>query len=138
MKNQRVNALATFVTLLTLGSNVYAGCSDDQFAGSWDVVFADGNSCRLVLDDQDAVLIEPDRSLSTCFDPFRGVTTPDSGTYSVEKDCSFSFELIVEGVNIDLYGRLTPNRQIGAGFYVVTINRQVPLDKGSFSILPAK
>ena len=92
----------------------------------------------MVLDEEGLVLIDSDRSLSTCFDPFRGITTPDSGTYAVEKDCSFSFELIVEGVNVDLYGRLTPPQQIGAGFYVLTFNRQVPIDKGSFSILPVK
>lgn len=138
MINRRISFLATFVALLAWGSTVYAGCSNKQFAGSWDVVFADGNSCRLVLDDEGSVLIDSDRSLSTCFDPFRGVTTPDSGTYAVEKDCSFSFELIVEGANVDLYGRLTPPQQIGAGFYVLTFNRQFPIDKGSFSILPVK
>ena len=59
---------------VSVSANANAGCTNTQFAGAWDVAFSDGNSCRLVVDQEGDVLIEPDSSQSTCFDPFRGVT----------------------------------------------------------------
>lgn len=137
MRIRKIGSMTAFVLLVGWGSSAYAGCSNNQLAGSWDVVFSDGNSCRLVLDDEGDVLIAEDRSESTCFDPFRGVTTPDSGTYTVDQKCEFSFALVVEGLNVSLFGRLTPNQQIGSGFYVIT-SGQFPVDKGSFTMGPVK
>jgi len=138
MRNQITSLLAIFVVLLAWGPSVHAGCKNSQMVGSWDVVFSDGNSCRLVLDKEGNVLTNPDLSLSTCLDPFQGTTSPDWGSYEVEHDCSIlSFELYVDDTNVEMYGRLTPSRQIGAGFYVA-LDSLGNYTKGSFNIMPVK
>jgi len=137
MKGRNISFLAIFVVLLAWGPGVYAGCNNAQLAGTWDVVFSDGNSCRLVLDKGGEVLTLPDRSLSTCFDPFRGATAPESGSYEVDQNCALTFNLLVEDLNIEMYGRLTPSHQIGAGFYVAFVP-EVYAAKGSFNIMPVK
>lgn len=130
----RVNhLLVTLLVSLAFSANAYAGCTNAQLAGTWDVVFSDGNSCRLVLDDNGEVLIESDRSLSTCFDPFRGATVPDEGKYGVTQDCSVTFNLVVEGLIVEMYGRIIQPRIFGTGFFVAYVP-DVFADKGSFNM----
>ena len=134
----RVNRLlATLIVALAVSANAYAGCTNTQFAGAWDVVFSDGNSCRLVVDKEGEVLIEDDKSQSTCFDPFRGVTVPDEGSYSVSGDCSVSFQLAVEGATVEMYGRVIQPRIFGTGLFVTYIP-DVFAAKGSFNMARAK
>lgn len=137
MENRINRVLVTFVAALAFGANAYAGCTNEQLAGTWDVVFSDGNSCRLVLDTDGGVLIEEDRSQSTCFDPFRGATVPDDGAYGVEGDCSVMVNLVVEGVNVELYGRLIQPRKFGTGFFVAYIP-DIYAAKGSFNMAQVK
>lgn len=100
-------------------------------------MFSDGNSCRLVLDNKGEVLIESDRSLRTCFDPFRGATVPDEGSYSLNSDCSVVFELVVEGANIDMYGQIIQPRIFGTGFFLAYIP-DIFATKGSFNLARVK
>ena len=114
--NNRINKLLiTVIAVLACGSNAWAGCNNQKFAGTWDVAFSDGNSCRLVLDPQGEVIADE----STCFDPFRGTTTPDSGSYDVANDCSISANIVVEGVPVELAGQFSSGRNIGAGRFLV-------------------
>jgi len=130
--------LTIFVAVLAWSSSAYAACTNAQFAGTWDVVFSDGNSCRLVLNAEGEVLTEPSRSLSTCFDPFRGETAPDSGTYFVGSDCLASFILEVEGNEVDMFGRIAQTRDIVAGFFVVILPVDPFFEKGAFTMIRVK
>jgi hypothetical protein len=139
MKNRINRLLATFLTVLAWSSSAYAGCTNTQFAGTWDVVFADGNSCRLVLDNDGDVLISGDRNQSVCFDPFRGVTEPDSGTVVVGSDCVANFSLSVEGVTIEMLGRIANPRTIGAGGFLIFVpGVPDPVAKGAFTMVRAE
>ena len=135
MKSRITRLLATLVVVLVWSSSAYAACTNAQFAGTWDVVFSDGNSCSLVLNKQGEVLTNPDRSLSICFDPFRGVTAVDEGTYAVDSDCSASFGLAVEGLEIEMYGRIAQPRNIVAGFFVVFLTEDPFVEKGAFTMI---
>lgn len=135
MKNRMNRLLATFVAVLAWSSSAYAGCTNAQFAGTWGVVFADGNTCRLILNRDGEVLTEPGRTLSTCFDPFRGETAPDSGTVVVASDCSAIFKLRVEGLEIDMYGRIAQTRDIVAGFHIVILSDDPWVEKGAFTMI---
>ena len=127
MKNQIRNLCITLLAVIGLGSTAYAGCDNAKFAGTWDVTFSDGNSCRLLLDIEGNVVA----SESACYDPFRGTTAPDSGTYAVAEDCSIDAALVVEGLSVELAGHFSNGRNIGAGRY------QVPayFVKGSFTMI---
>lgn len=116
MKNRMNKLLVTVIAVLAWGSNAYAGCNNEKFAGTWDVAFSDGNSCRLLLDSQGDVIADE----SICFDPFRGTTTPDAGSYAVANDCSISASIVVEGVTVELAGQFSNGRNIGAGRYLVS------------------
>jgi len=133
MKSRINKLLATLVVGLAWGSSAYAGCTNAQLAGTWEAVFSDGNSCRLVLDREGEVLID-ELNLSICFDPFRGTTAPDEGSYGVTSDCEVTFDLVVEGLNVQMYGRLTEPRNIGAGFFVAFVP-DVYAAKGSFNLV---
>jgi hypothetical protein len=135
MKNRINKLLATFVAVLVWSSSAYAGCTNAQFAGTWHVVFADGNTCKLVLNMDGDVLIAGDRSQSVCFDPFRGVTEPDAGTVAVASDCSAIIELDVEGLEIDMYGRIAKTRDIIAGFHIVFLPADPWVQKGAFTMI---
>ena len=116
MKNRMIKLLTVLVAVVAWSSSAYAACGKAEFVGTWDVTFADGNSCLLVLDSKGDIVA----SESICFDPFRGSTAPDSGTYSVGWDCSVSAMLVVEGNTIELAGQFAPRgRDTGAGRYVV-------------------
>jgi len=134
MKIQTRSVAAFIVLLLGWGTSAYAGCTNAQFAGTWDVAFSDGNVCSLVIDADGNVLTNPDRSLSTCFDPFRGETAPDSGTVEITSDCLANFDLWVEGAEIQMGGRIAKTRDIGAGIYVIPAYAM----KGSFNMVRAK
>lgn len=133
MKSRMTKLLATFVVGLASVSSAYAGCTNAQFAGTWEAVFSDGNSCSFVLNKDGDVLID-ELNLSVCFDPFRGATAPDEGSYGVTSDCSVTFDLVVEGVNIQMYGRLSEPRNMGAGFFVAFVP-DVFADKGAFNLV---
>lgn len=139
MKRRITSFLIVLVAVLAWSSSAYARCTNAQFSGTWDIVFSDGNSCSLVVNKEGEVLTEPDRSLSTCFDPFRGETAPDSGTIAVTSDCVASFDLVVEGLNIEMYGRIAKTRDTGAGFYLTFLSYD-PLEvvKGSFNMIRVK
>jgi hypothetical protein len=116
MKNKINKLLITLVAVLACVSNAYAGCANPKFFGAWDVQFSDGNSCRLVLGRGGEVVANK----SVCYDPFRGATAPDSGSYAVvPKDCEISASLVVEGVTIDLGGVFAIDRNTGHGRFVV-------------------
>ena len=119
MKSRITSFLATLVAVLAWSSSAYAGCTNEEFAGTWDFVFSDGNACSLVFNEEGEVLIAGDSSLSICLDPFRGVTEPDSGMIAVGSDCSVDFDLLVEDIEIDLFGRIAQSHDIGAGFFVM-------------------
>jgi len=139
MRSRTSKLLATVVAILVLGSNAYAGCTNAQFAGTWDVVFSDGNSCTLVVNDGGDVLIAGDRSQSVCFDPFRGATEPDSGTVAVGSDCLANIDLGVEGVTVEMIGRIANPRNIGAGGFVVVVpGVPNPVAKGAFTMIRAE
>ena len=139
MKNRITGLLITFAVVLVWGSSAYAGCTNEQFAGTWDVVFADGNSCKLVLDKNGDVLIAGDRSQSVCFDPFRGVTEPDAGTVVLGSDCLANFNLVVEGATIEMLGRIASPRNVGAGGYLVFFpGVSEPVAKGAFTMIRAE
>ena len=138
MKMRVINFLLVSIAILAWSSSAYAGCTNAQFAGTWDVVFADGNSCRLVLNEAGDVLIAGDRSQSVCFDPFRGVAEPDSGTVAVGSDCLANFSLIVEGATIEMLGRIANPRNIGAGGFLVFVpGVPNPVAKGAFTMIRA-
>ena len=134
MKIQKGSLAAFFVLLLGWGTTAYAGCTNEQFAGTWDVAFSDGNVCNLIIDSEGNVLTSSDNSLSTCFDPFRGTTAPDSGSVAVADECLANIVLVVEGAEIQMGARIAKTRDIGAGIYVIPI---VPV-KGSFTMIRAK
>lgn len=115
MKNRISKLMITVVAVLAWGSNAYAGCNNEKFAGTWDVAFSDGNSCRLLLDSQGEVIADE----SVCFDPFRGATSPDSGNYDVANDCSINAILVIEGATVELAGQFSNGRNIGAGRFLV-------------------
>ena len=115
MRNRIRNLLIALVTVIGLSSTAYAGCDNAKFAGTWEVTFSDGNSCRLLLDIDGNVLA----SESTCYDPTRGTTAPDSGNYSVAEDCSIEAVIVVEGLDVELFGQFSNGRNIGAGRYLV-------------------
>jgi hypothetical protein len=129
--------LATCLAVLVWSSSAYAGCTNAQFAGTWHVVFGDGNTCKLVLNMDGDVLIAGDgsRSQSVCFDPFRGVTEPDAGTVVVASDCSAVIEIDVEGLEIDMYGRIAQTRDIIAGFHIVIMPADPWVQKGAFTMI---
>jgi hypothetical protein len=129
--------LATCLAVLVWSSSAYAGCTNAQFAGTWHVVFGDGNTCKLVLNMDGDVLIAGDgsRSQSVCFDPFRGVTEPDAGTVAVASDCSAVIEIDVEGLEIDMYGRIAQTRDIIAGFHIVIMPADPWVQKGAFTMI---
>jgi len=56
---------------------------------------------------------------SICYDPFRGTTAPDSGSFTVAEDCSVMAEIVVEGIPIELAGYISRGRDTGAGRFVV-------------------
>jgi hypothetical protein len=139
MKNRISKLLATCVAVLVWSSSAFAGCNNAQFAGTWDVVFNDGNSCKLVFNMDGDVLIAGDRSQSLCYDPFRGVTEPDAGTVSVGSDCLANINLIVEGATLELLGRIANPRNIGVGGYLVFIpGVEQPVVKGAFTMVRAE
>jgi len=139
MKNRINKLLATFLAVLVWSSSAYAGCTNAQFAGTWDVVFTDGNSCKLVVNATGDVLIAGDRTQSVCYDPFRGVTEPDSGTVSVGSDCLANINLGVEGVTLEMLGRIANPRNIGAGGFLIFIpGVSNPVVKGSFTMIRAE
>lgn len=115
MKNRINRLLTTFVAVLAWSSSAYAGCNDAEFVGTWEVTFSDGNSCRLLLNRQGEVVANESR----CYDPFRGSTAPDSGTYAVASDCSVNVNVVVEGVTVELAGQISRGRDTGAGRYLV-------------------
>jgi len=139
MKNRINKFLATFIAVLAWSSSAYAGCNNAQFAGTWDVVFTDGNSCKLVVNQAGDVLIAGDRSQSVCYDPFRGVTEPDSGTVSVGSDCLANISLGVEGVTLEMLGRIANPRNIGAGGFLIFVpGVDNPVVKGAFTMIRAE
>jgi hypothetical protein len=107
--------LITLVAVLACGSNAYAGCANPKFFGAWDVQFSNGNSCVLLLGRGGEVIANK----SVCYDPFRGAAAPDSGSYAVAKDCTFSTSLVIEGVTVELEGQFGIDRNMGAGRFVV-------------------
>jgi len=107
--------LITLVAVLACGSNAYAGCANPKFFGAWDVQFSNGNSCVLLLGPGGKVVANK----SICYDPFRGGAAPDSGSYAVAKDCTFSTSLVIEGVAVELEGQFGIDRNMGAGRFVV-------------------
>lgn len=115
MKNQVTTLLATVAAALAWSSSAYAGCNNAEVVGIWDVTFSDGNSCDLVLELNGNVIAEE----SICYDPFRGATAPDSGSFDVAQDCSVSIDIVVEGLPVELDGRIARGRASGAGRYVV-------------------
>jgi len=115
MKSQLMNLCITLVAVVGLSSNAVAGCDNAKFAGTWDVTFSDGNSCRLLFDMAGNVVAGE----SICYDPFRGTTPPDSGTYAVGEDCSIDAAIVVEGLSVELAGQFSNGRNIGAGRYLV-------------------
>jgi len=136
MKNRINKILATFIAVLVWSSSAWAGCTNAQFAGTWDVVFNDGNSCKLVVNDGGDLLIAGDRSQSVCFDPFRGVTEPDAGTVSVGSDCLANISLVVEGVTVEMLGRIANPRTIGAGGFLIFVpGIPDPVAKGAFTMI---
>jgi len=115
MKSQAKGLVAGLAMVLAWSSSAYAACNGAEIVGAWDVTFSDGNSCVLLLDLHGDVIA----SESLCYDPFRGSTAPDSGTYTVAKDCSVHINLVVEGLPVDLAGRIARGRANGAGRYLV-------------------
>lgn len=115
MKSQVTTLLATVAAVFAWSSSAYAGCSNAEFSGAWDITFSDGNSCNLVLGHDGNVIAEE----SICYDPHRGSTAPDSGTFDVAGDCSVSIDLVVETLPVELDGRIARARASGAGRYVV-------------------
>lgn len=115
MKNRVIKLTTTMTAVLALSANAYAGCNNAEISGDWDVTFSDGNSCTLRLDLQGDVVAEESR----CYDPFRGATAPDAGSYAVNSDCSINISLVVEGVPVDLAGQVARAGASGAGRYVV-------------------
>ena len=115
MKKQAATMLATLAAVFAWSSSAYAGCNNAEVVGTWDVTFSDGNSRNLVLDFDGTVIAAE----SICYDPFRGTTAPDSGTFDVAKDCSVSIDIVVEGLPVDLEGGVARGRASGAGHYVV-------------------
>lgn len=107
--------LVTMIVVFGLGSNAYAACAVKKLVGPWDVAFSDGNSCRLHLTTTGDINVNK----SSCYDPFRGVTIPDSGSFEITKECEISATLSVEGLVVDLAGQLAMNRILGAGGFVV-------------------
>ena len=130
MKSRTGSLIASFVVLFVCSANAYAGCTNAQFAGTWDVVFSDGNACHLVVDSDGTVITNSDFSQSTCFDPFRGSTVPNSGAVVVATDCSVTFALVVEGFPLEMYGRIAKTRDTGAGIYILA-----GPSKGSFNMI---
>jgi len=115
MKNRLNILLITLVSVLAWGSSAYAGCTNAQFAGTWDVTFSDGNSCTFLVDKQGDVIADE----SICNDPFRGTTAPDSGSFAVAEGCSFEAGIVVEGIPIELAGYISRGRDTGAGSFVL-------------------
>ncbi|MGI9263602.1 MAG: hypothetical protein ACR2QU_01655 [Gammaproteobacteria bacterium] len=116
MTNKINKVLITLVAMLACASNAYAGCTNPKFFGAWDVQFSDGTSCRLVLGRGGEVLADK----SVCYDPSRGATAPDSGSYAVvPKDCEISASVVVQGVTIDLEGVFAIDRNTGHGRFLV-------------------
>ena len=115
MKNRMTTLLIGLAAALAWSSSAQAACNGAEFAGTWEVAFSDGNSCQLVLDMQGDLIAEE----SLCFDPFRGRTAPDSGSYAVASDCSVSAVLVVEGVTVEPAAQFARTRAIGAGRFVV-------------------
>ena len=109
MKSRPIILLTILVAMVAWSSSAYAGCADARFSGTWEVVFSDGKSCSLVLNREGEVLTDPDRSPSTCLGPFRGETAPDSGTHAETDECDVEFNLLVEGIELQMYvGLLRP------------------------------
>jgi hypothetical protein len=116
MKNRVTTMLAALAAVFAWSSSAHAGCNNAEVVGTWDVTFSDGNSCSLRLNLDGNVIADE----SVCYDPFRGSTTPDSGTFDVASDCSVSIDIVVEGLPVDLDGRIARGRASGAGRYVVS------------------
>lgn len=115
MKIRITSFWAALVAVLAWSPSAYSACPNEKFAGTWEVTFSDGNSCRLVLNREGDVLADE----SACYDPFRGTTAPDSGTFITARDCSVTGALVVEGLPIELAGQLAGGRDTGAGRFLV-------------------
>lgn len=126
MTSRIIHLLVAIVAALVFSTSAYAGCTNAQFAGTWEMVFSDGNSCELVVNRVGDVVADE----SICFDPFRGATEPDSGALIVAEDCSVSGTLVVEGAPVSLAGRIARGRDSGAGRYQV-----LEFVKGSFTMI---
>lgn len=127
MKIRITSFLAALVAVMAWGPTAYAACPNAEFAGTWDATFSDGNSCRIVLNREGDVLADE----SVCYDPFRGTTTPDSGTLITARDCSVTGNIVVEGVTVALAGQFARGRDTGAGRYLV----EAFFVKGSFTMI---
>ncbi len=113
------NLIASAVLLgLTWSTTSEAACSPAQVSGVWEVAFSDGNSCRLRLLGNGTIKT----SDSVCYDPDRGVATPDSGTLKIGGNCFAEGEIVLGGVAIELPVQFSNDRTTAAGRYRVSAN----------------
>jgi len=116
MKSRMNRLLTAVVVVLAWSSSAYAGCNNSQFAGSWDIQFSDGNSCRVLVDMSGDVVAEE----SSCYDPFLGAAPPRSGAFAVAKDCSVNGHIVVpQGITVDLEALIAGGRNVGAGRFLI-------------------
>ena len=80
------------------------------------MAFSDGNSCRIKLRTNGNI----DVNASVCYDPDRGVATPDSGQLKVKGNCFAEGELVLGGVAIELPVQFSNDRTTAAGRYRVS------------------
>ncbi len=67
------------------------------------------------------------------------MTEPDAGTVAVGSDCLANFNLVVEGVTIEMIGRIANPRTIGAGGFLIYIpGLPDPVAKGAFTMVRAE
>ena len=123
MKIRVINFLIASIAILAFSTSAYAGSTKPQVSGIWEVVFSDGNSCRLKLNIKGKVVT----SASVCFNPDLGAAPPDSGSLPVAKDCLAEGNIVIQGVTTELAIQISTDRSIGAGRYLQPASG----DKGS-------
>ncbi|MFV8819664.1 hypothetical protein [Haliea sp. E17] len=115
---KRATLASLFGLALGLSPSGYAACTAPQMTGFWELAFSDGNSCRLKLNSNGTI----NAGVSTCYDPDRGSTTPDSGQIKTAANCFAEGELVVEGFSIELPVQFSQDRGTAAGRYRVSAN----------------
>ena len=116
MNSNKTSLAAVLGLALGFSPVGHAACSSPQTSGIWEVAFSNGSSCRLKVNINGTINVDK----SVCYDPDRGVTTPESGLFKPNASCFAEGELVVEGVTVEVPVQYSQERSMAAGRYRIS------------------